>query len=50
MQKDTTPRKKYRFDLSIDLTHPLENEMPVYPGDPSPSFEPAATIAKDGST
>ncbi len=22
--------------------------MPVYPGDPSPSFDPAATIAKDG--
>jgi arylformamidase len=38
----------YRFDKAVDLTQTLENGMPVYPGDPSPSFQPAATIASNG--
>lgn len=38
----------YMFDKAIDLTHELKNGMPIYPGDPSPSFEPAATLKKDG--
>ncbi|HYY92206.1 MAG TPA: cyclase family protein [Candidatus Dormibacteraeota bacterium] len=30
------------------MTHDLENGMPIYPGDPSPSFDAYATLAKDG--
>lgn len=32
----------------IDLTHPIEPTMPLYPGTPSPSFQPIASIAADG--
>ena len=39
---------KYLFDQSIDLTQVLANGMPIYPGDPAPSFESYATIAKNG--
>jgi arylformamidase len=38
----------YQFDKAIDLTQELANGMPIYPGDPEPSFEPAATLAKNG--
>lgn len=38
----------YRFDKTVDLSQELTNGMPVYPGDPEPSFEPAATLEKDG--
>ncbi|QLC34192.1 cyclase family protein [Halarchaeum sp. CBA1220] len=31
-----------------DLTHPLTDGMPVYPGDPAVSVSPAATMAADG--
>lgn len=31
-----------------DLSHPLNNESPVYPGKDKPVFTPAATIQKDG--
>ncbi|EJN58282.1 cyclase family protein [Halogranum rubrum] len=31
-----------------DLTHPLTNETPVYPGDPPVSLDPAATHEADG--
>ncbi|GGL43265.1 cyclase [Halarchaeum grantii] len=31
-----------------DLTHPLTDGMPVYPGDPTVSVSPAATMAADG--
>ncbi|MHC3439455.1 cyclase family protein [Natrialbaceae archaeon A-gly3] len=31
-----------------DLSHPIEDGMPVYPGDPPVSVEPAATIDADG--
>ena len=31
-----------------DLTHTLENGMPVYPGTSEPCFAPACTIEKDG--
>lgn len=34
----------------IDLTHTYTDNMPVYPGDPSPSLKPAASIPKDGYT
>ena len=30
------------------MTHLLHNGMPIYPGDPSPSFEKYSTIQKDG--
>lgn len=38
----------YLLKEAIDLTQGLANGMPVYPGDPSPSFESYATLEKDG--
>jgi arylformamidase len=38
----------YLFDKATDLTHHLRNGMPIYPGDPSPSFENYSTLEKDG--
>ncbi len=38
----------YIFEKATDLTHHLRNGMPVYPGDPSPSFEKYSTMEKDG--
>lgn len=32
----------------LDLTLPLTNEVPIYPGDPIPSIKPATTIEKEG--
>jgi kynurenine formamidase len=32
----------------VDLTHPYDNGMPVFPGLPTPSFEPIATVEEDG--
>lgn len=32
----------------IDLSHPIHDGTPVYPGDPLVQIEPAATIAADG--
>jgi arylformamidase len=32
----------------VDLTHPLSDEMPVYPGLPRPSFTPIARVEEDG--
>ncbi len=32
----------------IDLSQPVHNDSPVYPGDPIVSFTPAATVAEDG--
>jgi arylformamidase len=39
---------RYLFEKAVDLTHELLNGMPVYPGDPSPSFVSYATLEKDG--
>jgi arylformamidase len=39
---------RYAFDKAVDLTHELRKGMPVYPGDPSPSFVSYATLKKDG--
>jgi arylformamidase len=39
---------RYMFESAVDLTHELHNGMPVYPGDPSPSFVSYATLEKDG--
>jgi arylformamidase len=39
---------RYVFEKAVDLTHELHNGMPVYPGDPSPSFVSYATLEKDG--
>ncbi|MFC5181087.1 cyclase family protein [Actinomadura harenae] len=33
----------------VDLTHPVERGMPVYPGDPEVRAEPALTVAADGA-
>ncbi len=38
----------YLFDQATDLTHHLRNGMPIYPGDPSPSFRNYSTLKKDG--
>lgn len=38
----------YHFESAVDLTQELANGMPIYPGDPAPSFESAATLAKNG--
>ena len=32
----------------VDLSHPLEDSTPVYPGDPVARFEPATTIDEHG--
>ena len=39
---------RYIFEKAIDLTHELHNGMPIYPGDPSPSFLNFATLEKNG--
>jgi arylformamidase len=39
---------KYLLKEAVDLTQDLANGMPVYPGDPSPSFESYATLDEDG--
>ena len=33
-----------------DLTHIINKNIPVYPGDPKPTFEPVTTIGKDANT
>jgi len=38
----------YMFEKAVDLTHELHNGMPIYPGDPFPSFVSYATLEKDG--
>jgi kynurenine formamidase len=32
----------------VDLSHPVDDDTPVYPGDPVARFTPAATLAADG--
>ena len=39
---------RYMFNKAVDLTHELHSGMPVYPGDPSPSFVRFATLQKEG--
>jgi len=39
---------RYMFEKAVDLTHELHNGMPIYPGDPSPSFVSYATLENDG--
>jgi arylformamidase len=38
----------YRFDEAVDLTQELANGMPIYPGNPAPSFESYSTLERDG--
>lgn len=33
----------------VDLSHPMTPGMPVYPGDPTVAFAPAATLADEGA-
>ena len=33
---------------AVDLSHPIEAGMPVFPGDPEPRVEPLATLKKEG--
>lgn len=37
-----------RIVHSVDLSHPIHTDMPVYPGDPTVSIHSATTIAVDG--
>ena len=37
-----------RIRRVVDLPHPVDDDTPVYPGDPLPRFTPAATIGRDG--
>jgi arylformamidase len=39
---------RYIFEKAVDLTHELHNGMPIYPGDPAPSFVSYSTLEKDG--
>lgn len=32
----------------VDLSHPITEDMPVWPGSPAPVFSPLGTIASDG--
>jgi len=34
--------------MIIDLSVPINEQTPVYPGDPAPKIEPASVLAKDG--
>ncbi|WP_460775109.1 cyclase family protein [Microbacterium sp. GXF7504] len=36
--------------MLIDLSHPIRDGMPVYPGDPEVGIEPALTYAEDGAS
>ncbi len=35
---------RYIFEKAVDLTHELHNGMPIYSGDPAPSFVSYATL------
>jgi arylformamidase len=39
---------RYLFEKAVDLTHELHNGMPIYPGDPKPSFVSYSTLEKEG--
>jgi kynurenine formamidase len=32
----------------VDLSMPITSQTPIYPGDPKPHIEPAATFAQNG--
>jgi kynurenine formamidase len=38
----------YDIRRIVDLSHPIHDDMPIYPGDPVVRITPAATIAEDG--
>jgi arylformamidase len=40
---------KYDFGNAIDLSHELQNGMPIYPGDPVPEFKRVFTIQDKGA-
>lgn len=37
-----------RIGRVVDLSHPVDEDTQVFPGDPRPHFEPAATLSGDG--
>jgi len=39
--------KRFRI---VDLSHPIRPDLPVWPGDPPTSLQPAATLEKSGYT
>jgi arylformamidase len=47
-RKEASVKMRYAFEKAVDLTQELANGMPVYPGDPLPSFKRSATIEKNG--
>src|ERR1035437_9162476 len=38
----------YKFEEAVDLTQELVNDMPIYLGNPIPSFKSYKTLARDG--
>ncbi|RWR23801.1 cyclase family protein [Agrococcus lahaulensis] len=42
------PGSRAQANGLIDLSHPIEQGMPVYPGDPEVRIAPALTLAADG--
>jgi kynurenine formamidase len=40
--------REARNARAISLTHPIQEAIPVWPGDPYPSIEPVATISANG--
>ena len=42
------PSGAWPIERIVDLSHPLDDDTPVHPGDPVARFGPAATVAADG--
>ena len=38
----------FRVKRIVDLSHPIDADTQVYPGDPIPRLSPATTIDRDG--
>lgn len=37
-----------KFKQIVNLSLPLNNDLPIFPGDPEPNMRSATTIKKDG--
>jgi len=42
------PKEEHDAVFSVDLSHVIQHDMPVFPGTPAPSLESGASIASDG--
>jgi kynurenine formamidase len=41
-------RRQVTYSRVVDLTHPIDSSIPLWPGDPDVDFEVVATMEKDG--